>query len=303
MIEWDSESSMALATGASRGSIRDFIVEFLGGLVPGIAFLCAMIPAFLLPITTAVLSLFGREHLVFPNVDLPTSVGTILFLIIPGIVAFLVFAYIAGHLFYRQDPKIADLASFQRIPRHIHHDGMCRPVRGGDTLVEFPYHFLKQYLLDRGIYYLANRVPWDENNFKRRAKHFANALKIRIQIEQPAKFAIIARNEAHIRLSSSMWYVCKVLWWASWIGLGCYLLGYSFSKVIPHVSFAFSPVVMLPLLTASGAWIGRWAIERALHYQREREILFILETAHWLCISGRAKNIFDGLEPQHTQEP
>ncbi len=53
---------------------------------------------------------------------------------------------------------------------------------------------------------------------------------------------------------------------------------------------------LLPGLALWASFVAKGAIERALHYQRQREILFILELAEWLVISGRYREIFDGLE-------
>lgn len=292
----DKVADMTDQVGATtaRGTLREFLVEFLGSLVPGIAFLVSMVPGFIVPATAA---LFGLFKLPWPQVGFPTgvpaSITTILFLIIPGVLAFLVFAYLAGHFFYRQDPKIADEASFKKIPRHVNFDGMVRPIPGmANPPVEFPYHFLKQYLLDRGLKYLAVHVPWNkQNKFNRRAKHFANALKLRVALESPLAFAILARNEAHVRLSSSMWYVSRALILASGLGFAIYGL----SVISPDVKC--SPLVILPLIMVLLSWLTKWAIERSLHYQREREVLFILEVAHWLWHTKRVPKIFDGISP------
>jgi hypothetical protein len=280
--------------------LGELVVDFLGSLVPGIAFLLSIVPAFVIP-TIVVVDWLIPSPWQLPVIDgnVPTSVGSILLLLFPALSAFLVFAYIVGHLFYRQDPKVADHASVMRLPRHKHHDGMVRPIKGGDIPVEFPYHFLKPYLLDRGIHYLAARVPWDgTSNFQRRAKHFANALKIRVYLECPEHFGILARNEGHVRLSSTMWYVCRAVLLASVVGaisiaaaIGAHAAGWVLNTVT-------APLLLLPVSTLLASWRGKVAIEKALHYQREREVLFILETAHWLCISGRVPKMFDGLEPE-----
>jgi len=282
-----------------QSAIRDFIVEFLGCLVPGIAFLLTTIPAFFIPVATVAFTFLAPPSGPLPVLSgpLPTTVGTVLFMVIPALLAFLVFAYIVGHLFYRQDPKNADRASFLRIPRHEGLDGMVRPVEGGGTPVEFPYHFLKQYLLDRGLTYLADCVPWDPSNFKHRCKHFANALKIRIHMESPQAVALLARNEAHIRLSSSTWYVCRTLMCVSALGLTIFVVAAVVSALAPALpALKFSSVALFPFTIFVVSWLTKWAIERALHYQREREILFILETAHWLYVTDRVPKMFDGFE-------
>lgn len=114
----------------------------------------------------------------------------------------------------------------------------------------------------------------------------------------------IARNEAHVRLSSSMWYVCLLLRSASAVGIVTYVLAIVLSRafaVLPTISF--SPIFLPPAVVLLVTSVAKWAIERTLHYQREREVLFILETAHWLCVTGRAPKIFQGLEPQTPTTP
>jgi hypothetical protein len=344
----------------SKTAIRDFIVEFLGGLVPGVAFLLALFPALIIPVAAVLVTFLPVDTRVLHHFNVgvnakeSVSLTTILFIIFPAISAFLVFAYIAGHLFFRQDPKKADERSFKRISKKgVRQDGMVREDAAGRMRVEFPYHFLKLYLTDRGLNYLGNRIPWEgkesekvqkttilyectrirvaehlkkawksttnylrdilvnrsedvkpeDLTFNRRAKHFANALKIRVQMEAPRYFPIIARNEAHVRLSSSMWFACRILAAAAVVGMIIYLDAASISRSLQlKEGLQFSSLFFLPLGTFLLCWLTKDAIERVLHYQREREVLFILEVAHWLCASGRCSDIFSGLEPAENDD-
>lgn len=293
--------------GSPPSAIREFIVEFLGSLVPGVAFLFAVVPAFVIPILTIALTFLPHPAMTFPTVQgaVPASVSTVMFLLFPALMGFFVFAYIAGHLFYRQNPKTADEASFKRISKNDENKAgrmvgeVVEVVDGQErrtTPVEFPYHFLREYLVARGIDYLAAHVPWNHADHKRRAKHFANALKLRIQTVSAEGSAILARNEAHIRLSSSMWYVCRTLVWASALGLSAFILAAGISYLVPFTTkLEFSVTLLFPASTLLLSLFTRQAIERALHYQREREILFILEVAHWLVITARAPKMFEGL--------
>lgn len=307
----ESELSEAVKRGYEIGTplIREFIIDFLGSLVPGVVCLVALVPAVLVPAWVVLDDLSPRLHsdvskLIATNVDLPV---TILLIVIPLFLLFLAAAYVFGHLFYRQDPKKADEASFARVASTSGNRGMVRMMRGKnrtlETPVEFPYHFLKAYLADRGIDYLAELVPWgpadlgedeserEDPQFSRRAKHFANALKLRIQIISLQAYNVIARNEAHVRLSSSMWYVARFLAKCASAGVGLCLVPVLLTWRLGSVS----PVVVFPASVLIVSFAVRRAIERSLHYQREREILFILESAYWLWHTGASPKIFDGL--------
>jgi hypothetical protein len=293
-----TDSSSGPSPTQSPPGTKEFIVEILGSLVPGSAFLFLLLPAFVIPVFTVCQDLFATHLWPYPVLTgtMPTTVSTILFILFPAGAAFLVFSYIAGHLFRRHDPKHADEASFESIPRRSGHAGMCRPESDGNVRVEFPYHFLKQYLNDRGIEYLAQHVPWDATNFTRRAKHWANALKIRIALECPKHYGVLANNEAHVRLSSSMWFVCRALMGVSLAGILITFGAVIATKFIPTLPpIPLRPVIFLPTATLILSWAAKWSIERTLHYQREREVLFILETAHWVWLTKRAPLIFDGL--------
>lgn len=322
MDETTIANTMRRAGALGRPVVREFVIDFLGGLIPGLIFLVAIVAALILPAWSA-FGFFLPGLAADAAQSFTTRIdpaATILLLIFPVLLLLLATAYVFGHLFFRQDPKDADQASFDKIARRDDGTGMARTLKcksGNLTLVEFPYHFLKNYLLDRGILYLADTVPWgpiEPDEFRsltedqardrlnrecgRRAKHFVNALKLRIQASSPASFTTLARNEAHVRLSSSLWYVCRALVWTSFIGGALCLL----PTVVSPRPFAIAwnpervdPVIALPIAVFLSAMLIRRAVEHALHYQREREVLFILETAYWLKLNGVAPRMFEGL--------
>ncbi len=302
----DDDSDDALMTNSTvRSTTSDFIVEFLGSLVPGGTFLLSLIPGLVLPIVAVLHGLFPDWQWQLPRVEgqFPSTISTILLLLLPGSALFLALSYIAGHLFCRQNPKRPDAASYKKLPHDDRRDGMSRAQTGVPGDVEFPYYHLKCYLKDRGLVYLANRVPWDPNakkknkSLERRCKHWINALKIRIALHSPGSLGTIARNEAHVRLSSTMWYVSRVLFWTSLFSISTYFLAVLVTHAFqtPH-QVPIGPIFLAPLIVAVLSYVTQWAIERTLHYQRQREILFILETAHWLDATGRANGIFSGLQ-------
>jgi hypothetical protein len=281
-----------------RGTIRDFIlpiVEFLGILVPGVIFIFAFIPAAIFPLAGLIDAvgqgsvqsvLMGKE--LFMLLISP-SVGTLFVLA--------VFSYVVGHLFFRQDPKIPDEKSFGRVKETIKEEG---PVRLGEAEkeynrrnglpdkynLEFPYRYLKEYLLDRGMYHLAKMIPWSGNDpetYRFRTKHFINVLKVRLEFLFPYQYLRVQRNEAHVRLMSSMWYAGKTLIWVAVAGsvFGLLAVGVGIFNGAPAWPIPAMPNVIAPLVVLVFSLFLKRYIESFLHYQRIREIVFLLETAYF----------------------
>jgi len=93
---------------------------------------------------------------------------------------------------------------------------------------DFPYLHLKAYLRKRGHKHLLPLVRWDpmlpkekgrEQHADYRSKTYINLLKIRLHYHHPKKCGAIVRNEGHVRLASSTWYVARALSWLSVAGL------------------------------------------------------------------------------------
>ncbi len=60
----------------------------------------------------------------------------------------------------------------------------------------------------------AELVLWDGNSTelqKNRSKAFVNIMKTRLHFHYPEHYGQIARNEAHVRLASSIWYASRTL--------------------------------------------------------------------------------------------
>ncbi|MBA3031343.1 MAG: hypothetical protein FP816_21365 [Desulfobacteraceae bacterium] len=286
-----------------QGSLRDFvlpIVEFLGILVPGVVFIFALIPAIIVPTVNVLRIIEGMQPKLPINSEylltivLSPSVGTILLLAI--------FSYVFGHMFFRQDPKIPDQQSFKKVNKaeifkeegpvrmceaEIEYNKTKKPkIPADEHNLEFPYRYLHEYLNDRGMKHLADIVPWEGNNpksYSKRTKHFINVIKVRLEFLFPYQFLRIQRNEAHVRLMSSIWYASKSLISASIIGciIGvlCIVAHMYVSKSswpIPYIGSLVLPVSVLALAVYS-----KRNIESFLHYQRIREVVFILEAAYF----------------------
>lgn len=115
---------------ARRFSLRMVVVDVLGSLVPGVLFLLAGYFALNWPLQ-AILPLVDRSWNASPPsmdnsslVEAMLGTGTGQFL---GFLLLLLVAYVVGQLFFRQDPKRPDRASFERIKRDAGGDGPVRP--------------------------------------------------------------------------------------------------------------------------------------------------------------------------------
>ncbi|MBT8079522.1 MAG: hypothetical protein KJO31_13165 [Gammaproteobacteria bacterium] len=316
------------------------IVEFLGILVPGIVFLTGLLPAAIIPV---VMSL--RAH---PEIsrDLSGSIfwipdlGQASMFLVTAI--FLIIAYVVGHAFFRQDPKVPDQHSFKKIRNNmiqrrtrekIKHEKVkfwnLRAKRkiGKDvrkTLVddgpvrllgeerrdneknqkpnkynlEFPYRYLYEYLHQRGLKHLAGLIPWrgsDPGTYEKRTKHFINLMKVRLEFVFPRQYTRIQRNEAHIRLMASIWYATRgLISIAKYIAISIivlYVFYYPSELRVAALSIAAASIATTCIL----AIVSMRQVENFLHYQRIREIVFILEAAHFADKLAPGRGILDNL--------
>jgi hypothetical protein len=137
--------------------------------------------------------------------------------------------------------------------------------------------------------HLAKRVPWQGNSetIEKRSKMFINILKIRLQHWNPRQCVEIVRNEAHIRMMSSVWYAARLLQQVSLVLLVVAAVLCRWKEP------ALSEISLVVLTLFLGVeWLRR-AITTFLHYQRVREIVFVLESAHVAWREG-CSYIFEG---------
>jgi len=149
-----------------------------------------------------------------------------------------------------------------------------------DIHVEFPYTHLKDYLVQRGFDDLADSIRWtaaDKNSYGYRSKHFINNLKSELEFHYPQKIRELTRIESHIRLHSSLWYACFYLRYISIIGI---LMGILSSWMLWHRFQGLDFVmVFLPSMVFVTSFIFQGFIENAFHYQRTREVFYVLKFA------------------------
>lgn len=289
-----------------RVSFSEILVDFFGSLVPGLIFVIGL---FVLAVLNLVswLALLSRL-LQVPSFRTVTTLQTAGNLLSPywlGLLLFvLILGFVAGHFFFRQDPKNPDIASFERIRGEMSDLGkwvISDPEgRNNNGNFEFPYPNLYGYLESRGLNHLAQMVSWRKEDFGagapepkperlgevRRTKNFINILKIRLSFHFPDKLSAITRNEAHIRLMSSTWYMARDMARLSLISLASSTFSLTWAMSLwEYRQYQFRVLAyVLPVFSSLAIFLialrAKQLIERSLHYQRVREIVFVLETAY-----------------------
>ena len=265
----------------TRASIGELVVDLFGTLVPGVSFMVALVPAILVPVWALVV--FDQD-----GADRAATVSTLpllgSYLYVVLLAGFVVVSYMVGYLFFRQDPKVPDRRSYMKVRKNLEYNGPVRAA-GDNPSVEFPYLHLYEYLADRGFHHLAAHVPWKgekSDTHHRRSKHFINSLKSRVAYFSPRSYRSLARNEAHVRLMCSAWYIGRALIRVAVLG---FAVGVSAAVATIYLGGGeLAPIQLLGLLTpvlALGAAIAvKSQVESALHYQRIREVFSVLQTAH-----------------------
>lgn len=301
--------STTTGTGAGKWHPwADFLVEVFGSLVPGLVFIAAMVVILGCPLVAIVEVVSGHPlRIAMLQQGQLLQVFTWEFLIVGFCMA-----YVCGHIFFRQDPKETDKASFRRLQKTMRRgcsdkSSVIKKLRNEyacDSTEEcnFPYLHLGRYLENRGLNHLMWFITWDENP-ERRSKVYINLLKVRLMMHAPEKCGAIARNEAHVRLMSSTWHLCQSLIYASLSTILAYVLSVGVLQWAGqfhdgHAQFAdFLPLLPAVLVLVS-AFLARRAIEVPFHYQRLREIIFVLETAQTLFIDTPELLTVDGVFPK-----
>jgi len=269
----------------ARFAAHDFFVDFLGGLVPGLLFLLGLGLAFV-PISAVLVSPRASPDALAIKV-LQATQGTPATIWVAAFFVLVMVAYVVGHLFYRRTPKIPDQRSFKRLLKaeardqrgdleHLRSEYGCSTEKE----CEFPYTYLHEYLAQRGHHHLLVFVTWKEN-FDIRSKTYINVLKTRLRYHYPEKCSEIIRNEAHVRLASSTWYVARALRFFCVVTAFLLIILLIYPGLERGLSGRFVIALFaFPISVFALAWTGKRRIEYFLHYQRLREIFYVLETAY-----------------------
>jgi hypothetical protein len=159
---------------------------------------------------------------------------------------------------------------------HSVFEDMARPERDQQELkpemVQFPYNHLKDYLHERNFTSLEDFVYWTGES-RHRSKYFINALKINLEFLYPKESRRVFINEGHTRLASSVWYACSYIRILGIIGMFVSIAATAL------LSFRNPSIVLFPLVTVLLAVAIQSSTELTFHYQRCREVFYVLQLA------------------------
>lgn len=149
---------------------------------------------------------------------------------------------------------------------------------------DFPYINYYKYLLKRGMTELINHVDW--MTIEGRTKNKINEKKIQIQVFAPEAYALMNKNESHVRMSSSTWHATSPLMFITGLMAVLMLIWFTYpalSDSCSCISYSdiFVPYRMvlcsLPIVMFCAVFFIRRRIIRYIHYQRLREIQYVLQ--------------------------
>lgn len=169
-------------------------------------------------------------------------------------------------------------------------------LRRSGSCIDYPYPLMRKYLYCRGLKHLAEYVPWCAGSggsaFKETfrkgvcSKTYINLIKQRLRSAGHESLIMdVIRNECHIRMLCSLWYILTFITRVSIISVFVVgLLSYcKFSgEVLSNDCFRemVGPFVSMIAGLAMVSYC-RYSTERGLHYVRTREVTMILESA-WI---------------------
>lgn len=237
----------------------------------------------------------------------------------------LVSSYVIGSVFFRQDPKVPDaksalfvwikshkkdrgslaVQSTISVPRfldkkstrpvkifsYIFSKYVCRKI-GLDA--QFPYSHLRCYLAKRQLSSLATLIPWcpqKPETEQYRTKMFVNIIKIRLLSLNQSISKEVIRNEAHVRLATSVWYAATTLRYISLFVMVALLFVFLFfnkSIYAPKLFLPFSSSLLLIVFCI----LMKYHLINCLHYMRVREVIYVLESAR-IANKINENNLFD----------
>jgi hypothetical protein len=282
-------------------NLKGFLIDFFGILVPGLLFIVFSLFTLGWPIlifTDRIYELLFASHTTIDVLKIISSLNTTATIEVSILI--LMVSYVIGTIFFRRDPKLPDENSYKKCvkPYQIKDPTGWVVREDKDGLdIQYPYRYLYEYLMKRNLLHLAKLVPWkgtEPNTYDRRTKIFINMLKARLEFYFPEKCDTIIKNEAQIRLMSSLWYVATSLITFSFIGIFllvvmifCFLL--KFSQLPLNIVFSF----LLTVFVIINSYLAKLNIQKFFHYMRVREVVIVLENVY--VASKEKPEIIDGI--------
>ena len=329
--------------GSISALMQSFYSEFFGTFVPGFIAVVSVASAFMVAAIYwgFVDKIDGLENFVEAMLDKPGLISILSSWLVLGVVCAV--SYAVGAIIYRRAPKIPDaIASYRQWRKTSDRErdllavdfsrltkssdvkiGIAGwPFWKGDAIrekfgkqIDYPYPHLRQYLGSRGHRSLLKYVPWcsdlrnlhtSEKMIQERSKTQINIIKQLVIAEGSSALSRdLVRNESHIRLLSSLWYIFRFLQelFTLFISLEIifvvryFVLGLSVTSVPFRVTWS-TPTSNMQLLTpflvfAIGfffVWFLKRNIVICFHYVRTREIVMALHAAEILHHEAIEKN-------------
>jgi hypothetical protein len=265
--------------------LQEMLVDVFGIIIPGFCFLVLAAVALAIPLVDLAREIGSIEY-IFSTKKVLEKNTLAIFLTLS------IFSFVVGHLLYRRDPKIPDLHSIRSLSDEDLKAGCVREI--GNEREQFPYGFLKEYLADRGFSELALLIHWTGADFagsarekepgkgaSLRSKHFINLIKLQIKQNSSSLYFEIIRNEAHVRLISSVWHAARALMFLSALGIALGVAANVSSSIKAHcLQLAHIEAILFPLVVLLCNLWTMLSIQKFFHYQRVREIVFVLQAWH-----------------------
>jgi len=150
---------------------------------------------------------------------------------------------------------------------------------------QFPYVYYDTYLVKRNELDMVKLAKWcfDKDS---RTKNAINSYKMKIRLRAKEAYNIIVKNEAHIRMASSSYRVAKIMCAKKSLSFifffllillipfgKCYCIEYLYPDI---VKFSLIILCMPFLIFVLNKFIQKSVI-KFMHYQRMREIFFVLQ--------------------------
>jgi hypothetical protein len=163
----------------------------------------------------------------------------------------------------------------------------------GNPYIKFPYSNIEDYLKTYKYEYMIKNMTNELHELLNSGANIINIIKTRMACKNFKCFEA-DKIEAHIRYSSSMWYICRGMSNISFIVLLFYALMYLINLKFGHNLFNkdddwFIIKGIAAICFSSMSYVcirNKYLIEKYLHKQRLREIQAVLEM-YIYCNEGR----------------